>query len=130
MQLLASGALCALVAIRLETGRTHQIRVHFADFGHPVAGDPLYGTSLKGFNTSVHPKEARALAQLQHQALHAGILGLRKPGDSEQTLYSAPPPAPFMSAVQAAFGEEACGWLSDPLGPSPMPGLDTLLHYG
>jgi len=129
-QLLASGALCALVAIRLETGRTHQIRVHFSDFGHPVAGDPLYGTSLKGFNTSVHPKEARALAQLPHQALHAGILGLRKPGDSEQTLYSVPPPAPFMSAVNAAFGEEACGWLSDPMGPAAPPGLDTLLHYG
>jgi 23S rRNA pseudouridine1911/1915/1917 synthase len=129
-QLMAAGELCALVAVRLETGRTHQIRVHFADFGHPVAGDPLYGTSLKGFNTSAHPKEGHALAQLPHQALHAGILGLRKPGAGEESLFSAPPPATFLAVVEAAFGQEAVEWVSDPLRSAKETGLDTLLEYG
>ena len=71
------GTKASLVECRLATGRTHQIRVHMAHLGHPVMGDPLYGrvgtarlNSLEG--------EAKALVHaLDHQALHAYILGYR-----------------------------------------------------
>src|SRR5205814_549881 len=60
-----------LVEARLETGRTHQIRVHFKDAGHPVVGDPVYGRrpSLA--------RVAQVAAELARQALHAAVLGLR-----------------------------------------------------
>ena len=61
-EIVARGAICSLVRVQLETGRTHQIRVHFADHGHPIVGDPLYGKSLKGFDTSRNPIEGRAIS--------------------------------------------------------------------
>jgi 23S rRNA pseudouridine1911/1915/1917 synthase len=61
----------ALVRFRLETGRTHQIRVHAADHGWPLLGDPLYGRT---------PKPLAAIAtQLGRQALHAALLELEHP---------------------------------------------------
>jgi 23S rRNA pseudouridine1911/1915/1917 synthase len=71
--------LASLVECRLETGRTHQIRVHMAHLGHPLLGDPLYGP---GFRTkaSLLPEEARAaLTALGRQALHAALLGFEHP---------------------------------------------------
>lgn len=59
----------SLVRLRLETGRTHQIRVHMAYLGHPVAGDPVYN--------GAHA----AAARLNGQCLHAGLLGFALPGD-------------------------------------------------
>ncbi len=73
----------SLLACRLETGRTHQIRVHLAHVGHPVLGDALYG---RGFRTkeSLLPQGARAaLAALGRQALHAYLLTLQHPAKGE-----------------------------------------------
>jgi 23S rRNA pseudouridine1911/1915/1917 synthase len=69
----------SLLACRLETGRTHQIRVHLAHIGHPVIGDKVYG---RGFATKVAllaPAGRAALGRLERQALHAHLLGFDHP---------------------------------------------------
>ncbi|MDX1977412.1 MAG: RluA family pseudouridine synthase [Pseudanabaenaceae cyanobacterium bins.68] len=71
----------ALLQFRLETGRTHQIRVHAAHMGHPIAGDPVYGRELK---------------QLPGQALHAWRLSFRQPISGELICAIAPLPEPMV----------------------------------
>ena len=73
--------IAARVSCRLETGRTHQIRVHMAHIGHPLIGDPLYAT---GFKTKARllPEAAREMFEkLPRQALHATLLGFAHPRD-------------------------------------------------
>ncbi len=76
------------VKCRLETGRTHQIRVHMAYIGHPVAGDPVYGpkNTLKG---------------LDGQCLHAGLIGFVHPRTGEYLEFEAPLPEYFISTICA-----------------------------
>src|SRR5262249_52351301 len=84
-----------LIEARLETGRTHQIRVHFADHGHPVVGDPVYGR---------RPKDVRAravAARLQRQALHAAVLGFTHPVTGEYLEFRTEPPEDFQRAIAA-----------------------------
>ncbi len=83
-------ALVSLVRCSLETGRTHQIRVHMAHIGHPVLGDPLYA---QGFRTkTVHLSEAaRAIVDvMRRQALHATSLGFEHPVSGEEMLFESP----------------------------------------
>jgi 23S rRNA pseudouridine1911/1915/1917 synthase len=85
----------ALVKCELETGRTHQIRVHMTHIGHPLMGDPVYGT---GFRTKiVHLPEAaaRGLQALNRQALHATLLGFAHPETGEHLSFERAPPADF-----------------------------------
>ncbi|MHB9028074.1 MAG: RluA family pseudouridine synthase [Candidatus Latescibacterota bacterium] len=81
--------------VRLETGRTHQIRVHFAHIGRHVFGDPDYGgreERLKGFSPDIR-EEARALLRILHrQALHAGQLEFRHPATGQALSFHAPLP--------------------------------------
>jgi 23S rRNA pseudouridine1911/1915/1917 synthase len=91
----------ALIRCRLETGRTHQIRVHMASIGHPVMDDSLYGA---GFKTRAGrlPEQARAaLAALGRQALHARALGFRHPVSGEELFFESRPPAPMQALVDA-----------------------------
>ena len=83
----------ALVRFRLETGRTHQIRVHAADHGWPLLGDPLYGKTPKLL--------AGVAAQLARQALHAELLAFDHPVTGEPLRFTAPPPADFEAALAA-----------------------------
>jgi len=77
----------ALVECRLETGRTHQVRVHMASIGHPLLGDPVYGRSGK-----THGKLLKEL-QFQRQALHAAELGFVHPVTKHRLSFaSAMPP--------------------------------------
>jgi 23S rRNA pseudouridine1911/1915/1917 synthase len=83
------------VECTLETGRTHQIRVHLAESGTPVLGDPLYGKPPRD-------PEVRAVAErLGHQALHARLLGFIHPGTQQRVRFEAPPPADFGQALAA-----------------------------
>jgi 23S rRNA pseudouridine1911/1915/1917 synthase len=76
----ADGKLVAsLLACELETGRTHQIRVHLAHIGHPLMGDPVYGPHFKTKATHLGPQSQAALAALDRQALHAYLLALEHP---------------------------------------------------
>ena len=84
-----------LVRCRLETGRTHQIRVHLADAGHPVLGDPLYGRSVGD------PQLRRASIELGRQALHAAVLGFDHPLTGEPLRFETAPPADFTRALEA-----------------------------
>ncbi len=69
----------SLIACRLETGRTHQIRLHLAHIGHPLLGDGVYGPGFKTKAVHLTPAAREALAALGRQALHAHILGFRHP---------------------------------------------------
>ena len=82
-----------LVEVQLETGRTHQIRVHLSEAGHPVLGDPLYGRPAR--NRLVQ-KVSDALG---HQALHARLLGFTHPITGESLSLAAPPPDDFLGAL-------------------------------
>jgi len=75
-----------LVELKLETGRTHQIRVHMKFIGHPLVGDPMYGRS-KGMT-------------LDGQALHAAVLGFSHPRTGEPLLFEAPLPADMQELLQ------------------------------
>jgi 23S rRNA pseudouridine1911/1915/1917 synthase len=70
------------LALRLETGRTHQIRTHMAYIKHPLLGDPLYGPKKKALG-------------VETQMLHAGLLGFRHPRTGAYTEFSCPPPEEF-----------------------------------
>jgi 23S rRNA pseudouridine1911/1915/1917 synthase len=69
----------ALLACQLETGRTHQIRVHLAHIGHPLMGDAVYGPHFKTKASHLGPMSQAALAALGRQALHAYLLALKHP---------------------------------------------------
>jgi len=76
----------ALVECRLETGRTHQVRVHLASMGHPLIGDPVYGGAGK-----THGKLLKEL-QFHRQALHAAELGFTHPVTKRRLSFSSPMP--------------------------------------
>jgi 23S rRNA pseudouridine1911/1915/1917 synthase len=69
----------ALLACQLETGRTHQIRVHLAHIGHPLLGDAVYGPHFKTKASHLGPQSRAALTALDRQALHAYLLALEHP---------------------------------------------------
>ena len=85
----------ALVECRLETGRTHQVRVHMASIGHPLLGDPVYGRS--------RPATRELLRRLvfERQALHAARLGFRHPIDSRSLSFDSRMPADMQELLSA-----------------------------
>ncbi|MBX3504551.1 MAG: RluA family pseudouridine synthase [Parvibaculum sp.] len=92
--------LVSLVECRLETGRTHQIRVHMTHIGHPVLGDPTYGTGMKTRATKLSDGARAALARLGRQALHAWHLGFEHPVTGEHLSFDAPLPEDMAELVR------------------------------
>src|SRR3954471_2150158 len=96
----------SLIECRLETGRTHQIRVHLTHLGHPLIGDPQYGRK----HTAPRPRnEAEriaftAAADFSRQALHAFVLGFQHPSLHKTLRFEAPWPADFAVLVAALRG--------------------------
>ena len=89
---------CSLIECRLETGRTHQVRVHCASIGHPLLGDPQYGRT---------PKPLRAVLdalQFARQALHAAELGFVHPKSGETMRFTAEVPPDFATLIDETGG--------------------------
>ncbi|MEM9238938.1 MAG: RluA family pseudouridine synthase [Pseudomonadota bacterium] len=82
----------SLVECRLETGRTHQIRVHLAYLGHGLVGDPVYGGRRKIKTSALSQPSNDAIMQFSRQALHARVLGFVHPVTSEHLRFEAPLP--------------------------------------
>lgn len=91
-----AGFSAALLECRLETGRTHQIRVHLTHRGHPLLGDPVYAT-----------RSSRAASRglpLTGQALHARLLGFTHPVTGEELTFTSEPPAAFAESLNMLRG--------------------------
>ena len=88
------------MSVELETGRTHQIRVHLAHIKYPLVGDQLYGRRL-GPPRNASPQLQEVLRSFHRQALHAAKLGLVHPVTGEQLLWEVPPPADFQGLLAA-----------------------------
>lgn len=83
------GTLASLVRCTLETGRTHQIRVHMAHIGHPLLGDVAYGSGFKSSESKLSEAARSAVKQLKGQALHATLLGFEHPKTGRQLQFEA-----------------------------------------
>ena len=97
----ADYGVASLISCRLETGRTHQIRVHMAHIGHPLIGDTTYGA---GFKTKISklPEEARtAVLKLGRQALHAATLGFQHPVTGEEMIFESALPQDLITLKKA-----------------------------
>ena len=94
-----------LVRATLETGRTHQIRVHLAHVGHPVVGDPVYG-GRKRLPRGASPTVIAALGAFRRQALHAARLVLAHPTTGRELAFEAPLPEDF-AALLAVLEDDA-----------------------
>jgi len=86
--------------VALETGRTHQIRVHMAHIGHPLAGDPVYGRMPK-MKRGVPAELVNVMRSFPRQALHAHKLRLTHPGSQVEVTYQAPLPDDFEQLLAA-----------------------------
>jgi 23S rRNA pseudouridine1911/1915/1917 synthase len=97
----AGEPLVSLVRCTLETGRTHQIRVHMAHLGHPLLGDATYGAGFKTKANRLGEEARSALAELGRQALHAAVLGFEHPASGRALRFESPVPADMAKLVDA-----------------------------
>ena len=122
------------VALKLETGRTHQIRVHMQHAGHPVFGDPFYGGNrvVKG---TVFTKYKRFVENcfllMPRQALHARVLGFTHPKTAERMRFEVDPPADHLELLErwrryaGALGLETKSLFNPSLGDTDAPPVST-----
>ncbi len=94
------------VLCRLDTGRTHQIRVHMAHIRHPLVGDPLYGGRL-AIPRGATPELGESLRRFRRQALHARRLALIHPGSGEETSWESPLAADLAGLIRVMEADRA-----------------------
>ena len=91
----------SLVRCVLETGRTHQIRVHMSHIGHPLLGDAVYGSGFRTSAKKLSEEAQSALKSLNRQALHAKTLGFDHPLTGRPLRFESPAPADFVKLLTA-----------------------------
>jgi 23S rRNA pseudouridine1911/1915/1917 synthase len=98
----------SLLACTLETGRTHQIRVHLAHIGHPILGDATYSTGFKTKISCLGPQARAALQGLERQALHAYLLAIKHPETAENLAFRSELPGDLYR-LRDAFAPDSRG---------------------
>ncbi|MYZ49898.1 RluA family pseudouridine synthase [Propylenella binzhouense] len=98
------GGVASLVRCALETGRTHQIRVHLAHIGHPLVGDLVYGSGFLTKAESLPGGIASAVKAFRRQALHAARLAFRHPTTGAELEFESPPPADMAALLDQFRG--------------------------
>jgi 23S rRNA pseudouridine1911/1915/1917 synthase len=93
------GEVASLLEVRLETGRTHQIRVHLSEAGHPLLGDAVYGGTRRESRLPAQHPARRAAAAVGRQALHAWRLAFQHPRTGKVRRFEAPVPADLAAAL-------------------------------
>lgn len=97
---------CSLLMCRLETGRTHQIRVHLSEAGYPVVADELYGRKPPKSGSGSVGREFGAIRRMGRQALHAASLGFTHPETGERHWFRSEPPEDFRTLAGVLFGPD------------------------
>lgn len=105
VQAFGSPGVLALVECWLETGRTHQIRVHMAHAGHGLVGDPVYGGRRKLAARAFSPETAQKVQEFNRQALHAAVLGFEHPVNGKMMRFEAALPEDMAGLVNALGGD-------------------------
>jgi 23S rRNA pseudouridine1911/1915/1917 synthase len=103
----AGEPVASLILCRLETGRTHQIRVHLASIGHPILGDPVYGAGFRTKSALLPGKAQAALGDLGRQALHAHILAVKHPSSGKFVRFRSELPPDLTRLHRALTGSRA-----------------------
>ena len=101
LEVLGQPPVASLVRCVLETGRTHQIRVHMAHIGHPLLGDGVYGSGFRTSARKLSDTARNALNALNRQALHATSLGFEHPASGKPMRFESPVPEDFASLLSA-----------------------------
>ena len=96
-----------LIKLRLETGRTHQIRVHMASIDHPLLGDVTYGGKRLKMMKGASEELSKALREFRHQALHAAHIEFVHPIKGENMAFDAPLPEDFTNLIKLLREDEA-----------------------
>ena len=101
----------SLIDCRLETGRTHQIRVHLAAIGHPLLADRVYGAGYRTKAARLGPEAQAALQDLERQALHAYLLGVEHPITGQHLVFRSvlPPDLDFLRRALRGTNRHAAG---------------------
>lgn len=107
VQPLGTPPVAAVLDCWLETGRTHQIRVHLAHAGHGLIGDPTYGGKRKLSEKAVGEAGRDVARQFSRQALHAATLGFEHPATGDMLRFEAPMPADMCGLIDALGGDPA-----------------------
>ncbi len=91
----------ALVDVRIETGRSHQIRVHLSSLGYPIVGDALYGAPREiRLSTAARPQTMAAVLSLDRNFLHATAIGFRLPSTGDWLDLEAPLPQELVDVLE------------------------------
>ncbi len=98
------GSVASLIECRLETGRTHQIRVHLSHIGHPVIGDPFYSRGLRRALPKIDPQARLRIAAFKRQALHAYLIGFTHPKSGEILRFEAKIPLEYSELMNFLDG--------------------------
>jgi 23S rRNA pseudouridine1911/1915/1917 synthase len=101
LETLGNPPVASLLRCRLETGRTHQIRVHMAHIGHPLLGDAVYGAGFRSSARKLSETAQMALKSLNRQALHAASLGFEHPVSGKALHFESSAPEDFGTLLAA-----------------------------